>query len=155
MNTPVLLRGVDLAAFAAALVARLRGAGVLVSANGQASFVQALRLLVPHTTSALYWAARLTLVNRMEDLSAFDALFSSVFGATEPDGVSSPDAPLPIPGPKTPAPPAAGTVHRAGSRSAAAQTLPWATRTGTAADGTAGSSVLVPDVLAQPPSRTC
>ena len=53
MSTPLLLRGVDLAAFAAALVARLRGAGVLVSANGQGGFVQALRQLVPDTTSAL------------------------------------------------------------------------------------------------------
>src|ERR1700739_3720725 len=124
----MMLRGVDLAAFAAALVARLRGVGVLVSANGPATFVQALRQLVPDTTPALYWAARLTLVNRMEDLGAFDAVFTSlfgVFGSIEPDGVRSPDAPLLIPGPKTPA---AGTVHRAGSSSAAAaQTLPWAT----------------------------
>jgi uncharacterized protein with von Willebrand factor type A (vWA) domain len=144
----LLLRGADLAAFAAALVARLRGAGVLVSANGQAGFVQALRQLVPDTTSALYWAARLTLVNRMEDLVAFDALFTSLFGGIGPDGARAPDAPLPIPGPKTPA---AGTVHRAGSRStAAAQTLPWATKATTDQDDTASPSVFLPDVL---PSR--
>ncbi len=154
MSTPLLLRGVDLAAFAAALVARLRGAGVLVSASGQANFVRALRQLVPHTPSTLYWAARLTLVNRMEDLGAFEAVFTAVFGvfgSTEPDGAAGPEPLLPIPGPKTPA---AGTVHRAGSQSSApqaqAQTLPWATRTTTDQDGTAGPSVLVPDVL---PSR--
>ncbi|HWS93123.1 MAG TPA: VWA domain-containing protein [Mycobacterium sp.] len=150
MSTPLLLRGVDLAAFAAALVARLRGVGVLVSANGHATFVQALRLLVPDTTSALYWAARLTLVNRMEDLGAFDAVFASVFGVvdtTRPDGATGPEPLLPIPGPKTPA---AGAVHRAGSRSDAAQTLPWVTRATTVHDDPAGSSVLVPDVL---PSR--
>ncbi|HET7074826.1 MAG TPA: VWA containing CoxE family protein, partial [Mycobacterium sp.] len=98
MNTPWMLRGVDLAAFAAALVVRLRGVGVLVSANGQATFVQALRLLVPGTTPALYWAARLTLVNRMEDLSAFDAVFTSVFGpvdTTSPDGATGPAPVLP------------------------------------------------------------
>ena len=153
MNTPLLLRGVDLAAFAAALVARLRGAGVLVSASGQANFVQALRQLVPDTPSALYWAARLTLVNRMEDLAAFDAVFTAVFGvfgSTEPDA-AGPDPPLPIPGPRTPA---AGTVHRAGSQSSApqlqAQTLPWATPTITEQDNAARASVLLPDVL---PSR--
>ncbi len=143
----MLLRGVDLAAFAAALVARLRGVGVLVSADGQASFVQALRQLAPHTTSALYWAARLTLVNRMEDLGAFDALFAAVFGATEPDAARNSDASLPLPGPKTPA---VGTVQRAGGRSGVAQALPWATRITTGEDDGAGSRVLVPDVL---PSR--
>lgn len=53
MTAPLLLRGVDLAAFAAALVARLRGVGVLVSASGQANFVQAMRQLVPDSRSAL------------------------------------------------------------------------------------------------------
>ncbi|MFZ1175775.1 MAG: VWA domain-containing protein [Mycobacterium sp.] len=147
MSTPLLLRGVDLAAFAAALAARLRGVGVLVSADGQASFVQALRELAPHTTSALYWAARLTLVNRREDLSAFDALFAAVFGASEPDAASGSGSSLPIPGPKTPA---VGAVQRAGSRSGAAQTLPWATRSATDAMDAGGSRLLVPDVL---PSR--
>jgi uncharacterized protein with von Willebrand factor type A (vWA) domain len=143
-----LLRGIDLAAFAAALVARLRAAGVLVSANGPATFVQALRQLSPDTTSALYWAARLTLVNRMEDLGAFDALFTSLFGSIQRDGAWGPDSPLPIPGPKTPA---AGTAHRPGASStAAAQTLPWATRGAADRDDTASPSVLWPDVL---PSR--
>ena len=148
MTTPILLRGVDLAAFAAALVARLRGAGVLVSANGPATFVKAVGQLVPDTTSALYWAARLTLVNRMEDLGAFDALFTSLFGSIQRDGAKGPDAPLPIPGPKTPA---VGTAPRAGgSSTAAGQTLPWATRAAADRDDTASPSALWPDVL---PSR--
>jgi uncharacterized protein len=151
MNTPLLLRGVDLAAFAAALVARLRSVGVLVSASGQPRFVQALRQMVPHTPSALYWAARLTLVNRMEDLGAFDAVFAAVFGVSEADGATGPDPVMPLPGPKTPA---AGTMHRGGSQSSSpqaqeAQTLPWATRTVTDQDG-AAASVLLPEVL---PSR--
>jgi len=148
VSTPLLLRGVDLAAFAAALVARLRGAGVLVSANGQAAFVQALRRLVPDTTSALYWAARLTLVNRMEDLVAFDAVFGAVFGTTRPDGAPGPEPVLPLPGPKTPA---AGTVRRAGSPAkAGAHRLPWATRAVSDGGGTAETGVLLPDLL---PSR--
>jgi uncharacterized protein with von Willebrand factor type A (vWA) domain len=148
MSTPLLLRGVDLAAFAAALVARLRGAGVLVSANGQADFVQALRRLVPDTTSALYWAARLTLVNRMDDLVAFDDVFAAVFGTARPDGAPGPEPVLPLPGPKTPA---AGPVRQAdGPSSEGAQSLPWTTRAATDRDGTAQASVLLPDLL---PSR--
>lgn len=137
-----------MAAFAAALVARLRGAGVLVSANGQAGFVQALRRLVPDTTSSLYWAARLTLVNRMEDLVAFDAVFAAVFGTGGPDGGTGPDPVLPLPGPKTPA---AGTVRRGGGPSVAgAQKLPWVTRAATDGGGETETSVLLPDLL---PSR--
>jgi uncharacterized protein with von Willebrand factor type A (vWA) domain len=144
----MLLRGADLAAFAAALVARLRGVGVLVSANGPASFVQAFRQLVPDTTSALYWAARLTLVNRMEDLVVFDAVFAAVFGAARPDGPTGREPLLPSSGPRTPA---ASTVQRAGSPSgAASQQLPWATRTVTDDDGAAQASLLLPDLL---PSR--
>lgn len=151
MNTPIdtpLLRGVDLAAFAAAMVARLRSAGVHVSASGPASFVQALRQLVPHTAATLYWAARLTLVNRMEDLVAFDAVFAAVFGAVDGDAVGPPAPSLPLGGPRTPA---AGTVHRAGSRSGGgADTLPWATRTSPEETGAPGPSVQLPQYL---PSR--
>ena len=80
MTAPLLLPGVDLAAFAVALVARVRAAGVAVAASGPAGFVQALRHLAPRSRSELYWAARLTLVNRVEDLNAFDAAFDAVFG---------------------------------------------------------------------------
>ncbi|WP_374023174.1 VWA domain-containing protein [Mycobacterium sp. HNNTM2301] len=147
MGTPVLLRGVDLAAFAAALVSRLRAAGVHVSAGGPAAFVQALRKLLPDNTTALYWAARVTLVNRMEDLGAFDAVFAEVFGAAAPDGSGRPAPRLPLPGPKTPA---AGTLRPAGNASASAQSLPWVTRALATADDAAGPSLLLPDVL---PSR--
>ena len=147
MSTPLLLRGVDLAAFAAALVARLRGAGVPVSADGQASFVQALRQLVPDTTSALYWAARLTLVSRAEDLGAFDAVFEAVFGSASADGTRGPEPVLPIPGPKAPG---AGTLQPAGNRSTGGpHGLPWAART-VAGEDVGEASVVLPDLL---PSR--
>jgi uncharacterized protein with von Willebrand factor type A (vWA) domain len=149
MNTPALLRGVDLAAFAAAMVTRLRGVGILVSASGQASFVHALRHLVPQTTTALYWTARLTLVNRMEDLPAFDAVMQEIFGSIQPGDTRSPGSMLPLPGPKSPA---AGTVSPAGSPAdAGGRKLPWATRNTSAThSGTASASVLLPDLL---PSR--
>ena len=82
MSTPLLLPGVDLAAFAVALVARVRAAGVAVAASGPAGFVAALRHLRPRSRTELYWAARLTLVNRVEDLAAFDAAFDALFGDT-------------------------------------------------------------------------
>ncbi|MGO8938679.1 MAG: vWA domain-containing protein [Mycobacterium sp.] len=148
MNTPLLFRGVDLAAFAAALVARLRSGGVLVSASDQAIFVQALQHLVPHTTSELYWAARLTLVNRSEDLGSFDEVFAAVFGSIQPGDTRSPESVLPIPGPKTPA---AGIVQPAGSPAGrGAEKLPWATRAAREEDVAAAASVVLPDLL---PSR--
>lgn len=79
MTTPYVLRGVDVSAFAVALVAKLRGGGVVVSADGPATLVQAMRSLAPRSRSALYWAARLSLVNRLEDLAAFDSIFDEVF----------------------------------------------------------------------------
>lgn len=138
MATPALLPGVDLAAFAAALAARLRDAGIPVSASGQASLVQALQQLVPRTPAALYWGARLTLVSRVDELATFDAVFASlfgVFGSAEPDGANRP--PPPIAGPRTPV---AGVGHRAKRRSCAAQAqnLPWDTRSLTMASAGQG-----------------
>ncbi|AOW91734.1 VWA containing CoxE family protein [Rhodococcus sp. WMMA185] len=79
MTSSGILRGVDLAAFAVALVAKLRSSGVIVSASGPAVFVESLHLSPPTSRAPLYWSARLTLVNRVEDLAAFDAVFSAVF----------------------------------------------------------------------------
>lgn len=80
-----LLRGADVAAFAVALVARLRGVGVRVSPSGPAGLVQVLRQLTPHTRSQLYWAARLTLVDRWENFAAFDSVFDAVFAHAATD----------------------------------------------------------------------
>lgn len=79
MTTPYVLRGVDFAAFAVALVANVRGVGVAVSADGPATLVKAMGLVAPQSRSALYWAARLSLVNRAEDIPAFDAVFRAIF----------------------------------------------------------------------------
>ncbi|CAN5427421.1 VWA domain-containing protein [soil metagenome] len=93
MTGPVVLRGVDRAAFAVALVARLRSGGVTVSASGSAGFVAALDHMAPASRSDLYWAARLTLVNRSDDLAGFDAVFDAVFGdavfGLDPVGMTS------------------------------------------------------------------
>ncbi|GAY14293.1 VWA domain-containing protein [Mycobacterium sp. shizuoka-1] len=145
MTAPALLRGVDLAAFAAALVARLRAGGVAVAASGPAAFVAAMRELVPTSRTQLYWTARLTLMNRVEDLTAFDTVFAAVFA----------DAVLPVDpvamramrGAK------AGPVPATGQREGGPQGggLPWATRPPSlrTADA-AGEAAPIPDLL---PSR--
>lgn len=146
MTSPALLRGVDLAAFAAALVARLRAGGVAVAASGPAAFVAAMRELVPTSRTQLYWAARLALVNRVEDLSAFDAVFAAVFA----------DAVLPIDpiSLRVQRGSAAGPVPAAGYRDAAAPEaggLPWTTRPPSLRTTDArGDAAAIPDVL---PSR--
>ena len=146
MTHPLLLRGVDLAAFAVALVARLRGGGVVVAASGPAGFVQAMRRLQPRTRPQLYWAARLTLVNRAEDLVAFDTVFDAVFA----DAILGLDPPGLKQGQDAPAESVPGV--RGSERSALVGAgLPWTTRPAsiTAAPET-DSAVAVPDVL---PSR--
>jgi uncharacterized protein len=123
MTTPFLLRGVDLAAFAVALVAKLRGGGVVVSADGPAAFVQAMRQLVVHSRTELYWAARLTLVNRAEDLNAFDAVFDALFAdavlGLDPPGLKRGPGPqaMSVPG-----------VRGSQGRSTDDGGLPWTTR---------------------------
>ncbi|AQT78450.1 VWA containing CoxE family protein [Mycolicibacterium litorale] len=146
MSAPALLRGVDLAAFAAGLVARMRAGGVAVSASGPAGLVAAMGAMVPTSRTQLYWAARLTLVNRADDLPAFDAVFDAVFA----------DAVLPVDpvslraqrGAAAAPIPASGRTADSGPQAGG---LPWTTRppslraADAAQDGTA-----IPDLL---PSR--
>ncbi|MGH3560249.1 MAG: VWA domain-containing protein, partial [Mycobacterium sp.] len=146
MSSPLLLRGVDRAAVAVALVARLRDAGVRVSASGPAGLVQALGQLAPSTRSQLYWVTRLTLVNRADDLAAFDSVFAAVFGGA----ATSLDQPGPQRVPQM-TPPVPGAWNADGAAVDATTSLPWVTRPSamTALDDT-DSGVATPDAL---PSR--
>jgi uncharacterized protein with von Willebrand factor type A (vWA) domain len=100
MPDPV-LAGVDRAAFVAALAGRLRAVGVPVTLTGMTAFANALEASSPDRVQALYWLARLTLVNQHHDLDAFDRIFDVVFGQAQlvadphsrrsPDPVDSPD----------------------------------------------------------------
>ena len=71
--------GVDRAALAAALGARLRAGGVPATLTGIEGFTQALSVCPPTDRDRLYWLARTTLVRDRSHLSAFDAVFAAVF----------------------------------------------------------------------------
>lgn len=146
MTAPYLLPGADLAALAVALVAKLRGAAVSVSASGPTGFVEALQRCWPSTRSQLYWIARITLVNRAEDLIGFDAVFDAVFGdavvGLDPPGLKHHLGTTTVAEPGAP-----GRAHPRADGD-----LPWSTRPAsiTAAPHDHGGDVGIPDVL---PSR--
>ncbi|HET9841810.1 MAG TPA: VWA domain-containing protein [Nocardioides sp.] len=74
-----LLAGVDRATFATALGDRLRRAGVPVTVRSMTTFVDGLASRFPVTRDELYWAARLTLVARHDELADFDRVFDAAF----------------------------------------------------------------------------
>jgi uncharacterized protein with von Willebrand factor type A (vWA) domain len=76
---PVLLRGVDAAAFAVALAMRLRSRGVVTGFSAIEDFVRALGVQPIDSRSQLYWTARITLVRHEGDLAVFDQVFAAVF----------------------------------------------------------------------------
>lgn len=145
MTRALLLRGIDLAAFAVAVVARLRCGGVAVAPSGPALFVQALRRMAPRSRTELYWAMRLTLVDRMQDLAAFDAVFAAVFAGA----VLGVDPPSRAHGQQAERMTAPGVGGRAQPRQGGE--VPWATlQSAIGADRSTDRSVTLPDVL---PSR--
>ena len=146
MTSAVLLRGVDLAAFAAALSHRLRTGGVVVSASGPGCFVAAFRELRPASRSRLYWVARLPLDNRAEDLPVFDAIFAAVF-----DDAVLPTDPVSRGAGQGKSAEQSPSARRRRSGGPPAEGLPWATRPPVSS---AGSSPPDPDVVPEAlPSR--
>jgi uncharacterized protein len=79
VSPPAILRGVDRAAFAVALAARLRSRGVPVDFTAIDDFVRGLAALPPDSRSRLYWTARISLVRRHSEIAAFDAVFAAAF----------------------------------------------------------------------------
>jgi uncharacterized protein with von Willebrand factor type A (vWA) domain len=70
----------DLATVAAAFGARLRDAGIPATPERAARFAAAVGLGRPATVPAIYWLARVTLVDRPDQFDAFDRVFAAVFG---------------------------------------------------------------------------
>jgi uncharacterized protein with von Willebrand factor type A (vWA) domain len=146
MTGSLLLRGVDLAAFAVALVDRLRSVGVTVPPVGSAALVQAMRVLAPSERGQLYWAARLTLVSNADDLPAFDSVFDAVF-AHAVLGLDPPGLKRQHINPVEPAR-ASSSVN---SSTAEGEGLPWTTRPASLiAFDEPSAGTLLPDLL---PSR--
>ena len=70
----------DLATLAARLGHLLRSAGVPATPERSARFAAVVRLGRPSTVRELYWLARVTLLDRQDQIEAFDRVFASVFG---------------------------------------------------------------------------
>jgi uncharacterized protein with von Willebrand factor type A (vWA) domain len=83
-SAALLLPGVDYAAFAVALTARLRQHGVPVGLTGIEDFIRALEASPPDSLPGLYWAGRISLVRRRSEIEIFDAVFATVFGGAGP-----------------------------------------------------------------------
>lgn len=121
----VVLRGVDRAAFVTALAMRLRSAGVAVGLTATEAFAEALSVTRLDSVGPVYWAARVTLVGRQEELATFDAVFADVFNAE----ISTLDR-LPPKGSHQRAQRKGDVTPRPGGQSSGggdAQVLPWAT----------------------------
>lgn len=132
-----LFRGVDLAAFAVALVTRARSAGVTVSASGAARLTEALQVLSPMDRRRLYWITRVTLVGRQSDLERFDAVFAAVFAdAVLPLDPASRQAHRSTPGTRSERRESGVSPSRQDTRPSRAAP-PWATRAGGPDDATA------------------
>jgi len=74
-----LIGAVDRAAFVTAFGQRLRHSGVPVNLTALTAFSDALAAGHPSRVPQLYWLARVTLVQRQQDLAAFDRVFDAVF----------------------------------------------------------------------------
>lgn len=143
-----LLRGVDRAAFAVALAARLRDAGVAVHLSSVQSLVEGWGACPPRGRTALYWLCRVCLVRRYEDLPAFDVVFDAVFG----DSVLALDPVARGTDPAGPTPgddslvrlPSGADDQRAGEEAG----LPWATAAAVVAVGAdEDEDTLVPELV--------
>jgi uncharacterized protein with von Willebrand factor type A (vWA) domain len=138
------LRGVDRAAFAVPLAARLRAAGLAVDLTAVGDLVRALRLGPPMDRRELYWMTRITLVRKHSEIAAFDAVFAAVFA----DAVLPMDPNArrnPLPPAALPAENASASLPRAGTGPEEGAGLPWATLpTVTGPADAAGDALTVP-----------
>ena len=89
----------DLATAAAAFGALLRDAGVPASPERSARFAASVGIARPTTVGGLYWLARVTLVDRHDQLEAFDRVFQHVFGGTHDVASDRGDTAAPKPPP--------------------------------------------------------
>jgi uncharacterized protein with von Willebrand factor type A (vWA) domain len=108
-----------------ALAQRLRSHGVPVTMSAMAAFADALAAAPPAQVQRLYWLARLTLVNRHQDLEVFDRVFGAAFAdaVLEVDPQARRDGVEPAAEPEDSLRPVAGQ----GGGEGAPADLPWHT----------------------------
>ena len=82
----------DPPSFAGRFGEALHRAGVPVTPERSARFLDALRLLPPVDRGTLYWAARLAFVTGAEQIEPFDQVFVRVFGSVLDRRTGAPDA---------------------------------------------------------------
>ena len=73
----------DLATVAAGFGSLLREAGVPASPERSARFAASVEIARPRTVDELYWLARVTLIDRHDQIDAFDRVFQQLFGGIE------------------------------------------------------------------------
>jgi uncharacterized protein len=122
--SPILLRGLDRAAFATAFSVRLRQHGVPVGLTGIEDFTRALAAIPPDSMSRLYWVGRIALVRQQSELAAFDAVFEAVFAQA---GVLMDPSTRRAQGQSPMRQDAFVTVPKAGASPTPGDGLPWAT----------------------------
>lgn len=83
-----------------AFLAALRQAGLPVPPARAADFLRALTILPLGGPGDLYWAARLTLLTRIDDRAAFDAIFQQFWGDSAAPGRAVDDPAGPAAGPR-------------------------------------------------------
>ncbi|HEX6247878.1 MAG TPA: VWA domain-containing protein [Nocardioidaceae bacterium] len=91
----------DLATAAAGFGGLLRAAGVPASPERCSRFAAGVALARPVTVTELYWLARVTLLDRHDQVDAFDRVFASVFGGVADVAADRGDTAAPKPPPQT------------------------------------------------------
>lgn len=71
---------VDRAAFAVALVERIRRAGLTIPMSRAETLVRALEACWPSDNDQIYWLTRIALIDDPRDFERFDRIFEAVFG---------------------------------------------------------------------------
>jgi uncharacterized protein len=144
---PVILRGVDRAAFATSFALKLRQAGLPAGLTETGDLVRALEACQLDSPEAVYWSLRIATVRRQPDLAAFDRVFATIFTdapqlplnrGTEPPGNRRDDVHVPV---------KADT-----NRTTEGGGLPWATRPTPVAAATGKADADAPKVPILRPS---
>jgi uncharacterized protein len=112
----------DLPPLAGALSRRLRDAGIPMTPERPIAFARALTLVRPITRRRLYWTTRSVFVSDRAQVTAFDAVFASIFGPAADDEPAPPDDARTV----AAAPDERPAAERASSPRERARGAPWA-----------------------------